>query len=108
MVQGCTRTKQTFWTEDQCTVTVSSGIRDHDMKVAEIVVRELEKTRPDKWGYVQTGETGVSWTLLAGESGVSWTLLAAEVWEGSWNQQMCREGVQVGYLKVRGGQGSPL
>ncbi len=24
------------------------------MRVAEIVVRELEKAKPDKWGYVQT------------------------------------------------------
>jgi hypothetical protein len=53
MVQGCTRTKQTFWTEDEFTVTSSSGIRNRDVRVAEIVVRELEKTKPDKWGYVQ-------------------------------------------------------
>ena len=33
MVQGCTRTKQTFWTEDQFTVTSSSGIRDRDTRV---------------------------------------------------------------------------
>ncbi len=37
MVQGCTRTKQTFWTEDQFVLTVSAGIRDHDTRVAEIV-----------------------------------------------------------------------
>ena len=30
-------------------VTESSGIRDQDKRVAEIVVRELEKTKPDKW-----------------------------------------------------------
>jgi hypothetical protein len=53
MVQGCTRTKQTFWTEDEFTVTSSSGIRNRDVRVAEIVVRELEKTKPDKWGCVQ-------------------------------------------------------
>ena len=53
MVQGCTRTKQTFWTEDEFTVTVSSGIRDRDVRAAEIVARELEKTKPVKWGYVQ-------------------------------------------------------
>ena len=52
-MQGCTRTKQTFWTEDQFVVTASSRIRDRDTRVAEIVVRELEKTKPDKWGYVQ-------------------------------------------------------
>jgi hypothetical protein len=56
MVQGCTTTKQTFWTEDQFTVTTSSGIRDRDVRVAEIVVRELEKDKPDKWGYVQVHE----------------------------------------------------
>jgi hypothetical protein len=33
MVEGCTRTKQTFWTEDQFTVTSSSGIRDRDTRV---------------------------------------------------------------------------
>jgi hypothetical protein len=54
MVQGCTRTKQTFWTEDQFTFTVSSGIRDRNVRVAEIVVRELEKDKPDKLGCVQT------------------------------------------------------
>jgi hypothetical protein len=43
MVEGCTRTKQTFWTEDEFTVTASSGIRNRDVRVAEIVVRELEK-----------------------------------------------------------------
>ncbi len=26
------------------------------MRVAEIVVRELEKDKPDKWGYVQVHE----------------------------------------------------
>jgi hypothetical protein len=56
MVEGCTRTKQTFWTEDEFTVTVSSGIRNRDVRVAEIVVRELEKTKPDKWGCVQARE----------------------------------------------------
>ena len=36
-MEGCTRTKQTFWTEDEFTVTASSGIRDRDTRVAEIV-----------------------------------------------------------------------
>jgi hypothetical protein len=53
MVEGCTHTKQTFWTEHEFSVTTSSGIRNRDVRVAEIVVRELEKTKPDKWGYVQ-------------------------------------------------------
>ena len=56
MVQGCTRTKQTFWTENEFTVTSSSGIRNRDVRVAEIVERELEKDKPDKWGYVQVHE----------------------------------------------------
>jgi hypothetical protein len=43
VVEGCTRTKETFWTEDQVVVTVASGIRDRDTRVAEIVVRELQK-----------------------------------------------------------------
>ena len=58
MVEGCTRTKQTFWTEDEFTVTESSGIRNLDVRVAEIVVRELEKAKPDKWGCVQVREFG--------------------------------------------------
>ncbi len=53
MVEGCTRTKQTFWTEDEFTVTVSSGIRNRVVRVSEIVVRDLEKDKPDKWGFVQ-------------------------------------------------------
>ncbi len=40
MVQGCTRTKQNFWTEHESTVTSSPGIRNRDVRVAEIVVRE--------------------------------------------------------------------
>jgi len=44
-----------FWTEDEFTVTSSSGIRNHDVRVVEIVEREIEKSKPDKWGYVQTG-----------------------------------------------------
>ncbi len=43
-------TNQTFWTEDQFHVTLSSGIRNRDTRVSEIVVRELEKTIPDKKG----------------------------------------------------------
>ena len=53
---GCTRTKQTTWTEDQFTVTVSAGIRNHEKRVAEIVVRELKRAKPDVWGCVQTRE----------------------------------------------------
>jgi hypothetical protein len=58
MVQGLgfrvgTHTKQTFWTEDEFTVTSSSGIRNRDVRVTEIVSRELEKAKPDKWGCVQ-------------------------------------------------------
>ena len=47
VVQGCTCTKQTFWTEDQFVVTSSSEIRDHDTRVAEIVSGELQKTKPN-------------------------------------------------------------
>ncbi len=56
MVEGCTRTKQTFWTEDEFTVAASAGIRNRDVRVAEIVVKELEKAKPDKWGCVQARE----------------------------------------------------
>jgi hypothetical protein len=60
MVQGCTHTKQTFWTEDQFVLTASPGIRDRDTRVAEIVSRELEKAKPGKWGCVQAREL---WSL---------------------------------------------
>ena len=56
MVQGCTHIKQTFWTEDEFTVTVSPGIRNRDVRVAEIVARELEKGKPDKCECVQARE----------------------------------------------------
>ncbi len=101
MVQGCTHTKQTFWTEGEFTVTTSPGIRNCDVRVAEIVARELEKAKPDKWGYVQLVTTG-------GETGASWTLLGVEVWQGCWKQQLRREEVQVGHPQVRGVQGDTL
>ena len=56
MVPGCTRTELTCWTEDKFTVTSSSGIRDRDVRVAEIVARELEKAKPVEWGWVQAPE----------------------------------------------------
>ena len=56
MVQGCTRTKQPFWTEDQFVVTASSEIRDRDKRVTGIVARDLEKAKPGKWGCVQARE----------------------------------------------------
>jgi hypothetical protein len=34
-------------------VTASPGIRNRDVRVAEIVARELEKTKADKWASVQ-------------------------------------------------------
>ena len=43
--KGCTRTKQTFWTDDQLVVTTSPGIRDRETKVTEIVARELQKAK---------------------------------------------------------------
>ncbi len=38
---------------DEGAATASPGIRNRDVRVAEIVTRELEKTKPDKWGCVQ-------------------------------------------------------
>ncbi len=71
MVQGCTHTKQTFSTEDEFTVTTSPGIWNRDVRVPEIVVRELENQtrqvgmREGSRSLVTTGEeTGVFWTLL--------------------------------------------
>ena len=45
-----------LWTKHQFVLTTSPGIRDRDTRVAEIVSRELEKTKPDKWGCVQARE----------------------------------------------------
>jgi hypothetical protein len=49
------------WTEDEFTVTVSPGIRNRDVRVAEIVTRELEKTKPDKWRFVVWEEVQVGY-----------------------------------------------
>ena len=56
LVSGCTCTKQTSWTEDQFTVTTSAGIRNHEKRVSEIVVRELKRAKPDAWGCVHPHE----------------------------------------------------
>jgi hypothetical protein len=43
LVGDCTRTKQTYWTEDQFTVvTVSAWIRNREKRVAKIVVRKIK------------------------------------------------------------------
>ncbi len=46
----CTRTKQTVWTEDQFTFTSSAGIQNHEKGVSDIVVREVKRVKPDKFG----------------------------------------------------------
>ncbi len=51
------------------TVTTSSGIRDGDARVDEIMTRELEKAKPDKWGYVQTRESQVGRPQVRGVQG---------------------------------------
>ena len=56
LVSGCTRTKQTSWTGDQFTVTSSTGIQNREKRVAEIVVRKLNRAKPGAWGCVQTHE----------------------------------------------------
>ena len=68
MVQGCTRTKQAFWREDQFVVTASSGVRDRDKRVAEIVVREQEKVKPDS-GDVRTRKFVTRFTRFSLEIG---------------------------------------
>jgi hypothetical protein len=55
-VAGCTRTKQTTWTEDQFTVTSSAGIRNREKRVADSVVRELKRAKPGAWGCIQARE----------------------------------------------------
>ncbi len=52
----CTRTKQTVWTEDQFKVTSSAGIRNHEKRGADIIVRELKRAKPDAWGCIQARE----------------------------------------------------
>jgi hypothetical protein len=78
MVEGCAHTKQTFWTEDEFTVTVSSGIRNCDERVVEIVVREIEKVKPVVMCVVSR-----AMVTTGGEAGASWTLLVDEVRQGS-------------------------
>ncbi len=46
LVQVCTRSEQTAWTEDQFIVTSSAGIRNREKRVADIVVRELKRAKP--------------------------------------------------------------
>ena len=64
-------------------------IRDLEKMVAGIVVRLLEKVKPDKWGFVQSHEF---WSPKE----------EVLVWEGSWKHELCREGVQVDVPTVRG------
>jgi hypothetical protein len=56
LVAGSTRTKQTAWIEDQFTVTSSAGIRNREKRVADIVVRELNRAKPGVWGCIQAHE----------------------------------------------------
>jgi hypothetical protein len=56
LVPGGTRATQTSWAESQFTVTASAEIRNHENRVAEIVVRELKRAKPGAWGCVQTRE----------------------------------------------------
>ncbi len=41
---------------DDATVTFSAGIRNHEKRVSDIVVREWKRTKPGAWGYIQTRE----------------------------------------------------
>ena len=45
-----------FHTGVMGTVTTSAEIRNHEKRVAEIVVRELKRAKPDVWGCVQSRE----------------------------------------------------
>ncbi len=55
-MSACTRSNQTAWTEDQFKVTSSAGIRNREKRVADIVVRELKRAKPDAWGCIQARE----------------------------------------------------
>ena len=52
---GCKRTNQNFWSGDEFIVT-SSGIRDREERVAEIVARGRQRAKPGNWGCVQARE----------------------------------------------------
>jgi len=56
LVAGCTRTKQTAWTEDQFTVTSSAGIRNREKRAADTVARELKRAKPGAWACIQARE----------------------------------------------------
>jgi hypothetical protein len=51
--QQATRVQNRRNVQDEFPATSSSGIRNRDVRVAEIVAREPEKAKPDKWGCVQ-------------------------------------------------------
>ena len=50
------RSNQTAWTEDQFTVTSSAGIRNHEKRAADTVVRELKRAKPGAWACTQARE----------------------------------------------------
>ncbi len=41
---------------DDSTVTFSGGIRNHEKRVSDIVVRERKRAKHGVWGYIQTRE----------------------------------------------------
>jgi hypothetical protein len=98
LVSDCTRTKQTAWTEDQFTDTSSSGIRNREKRVPDIVVRELKRAKPDVWGCIQAHEV---WSTE--EEDASWTLLDLQVRDGSWSHDLRREEVRVAGPQVQVG-----
>jgi hypothetical protein len=59
---------QTVWTEDQFTVTSSAGIRNHEKRAADTVVRELKRAKPGAWACIQTREVWSTefWRLTCG------------------------------------------
>jgi hypothetical protein len=105
MVQGCTRTKQTFWTESEFTVTASSGIRDRDVRVAEIVARELEKAKPDKWACVQARELWSPQEERQVRPGHFWLMKFGKI---PGTNSCVEKKFQVGRPQVRGVQGGAL
>jgi hypothetical protein len=71
-VAGCTRTKQTTCTEDQFTVISSAGIRNREKRVADIVVGDLKRAKPDVWGCIQSREVWSSEEETNMRSGHFW------------------------------------
>ncbi len=117
LVTVCAHTKQTDWTEDQFTITSSTGIRNREKRVSDIiVVRKVKRTKPVAWGCIQAREvwateeetnmrSGHFWICKFGMVPGSITCVEKfELQEGE-KDQTCRVGVHTGSRSVGNGGG---